>query len=1736
MPDTPEEDPVAKEKALLDSQTSKLRQGLIQRKGVITRYINKLARLGAEKSYDELEDVRKKLKWSFDEFDDMYNEFCLLIAEADAVINDEWFNSVQDNYVGAITKADDILLSLKNSQPVTEIKTPSYPNSQPLQSSKPTSQTDISLLNLPRVEIEPFDGNPLRYHSFMNAFRVNVDAVCKDANAKLVRLMQYTRGIAHEAIRGTQIKGGEANYQKALDILKSNFGSKHVVTQEIIRSMTSRKSVKTPEEVRALAFELRNSLIVLTDLDALNEVNVQVILKDIIQRLPSFAQMNWDKKQLKCKREQKRYLLFTELVDFVDELNDELNDPLCGHAAKSERSKQKSFLVSGQSVDVNSDSVNTAASKSRKSDRVDVNSESVNTADAKSRKPDRDPCTLCTKGHFLSRCRQFQAMPVNDRLAFVRQKGLCFNCLREGHSAARCSSGNSCFVCKEKHSVFLHSDASTSKTTNAAAQQIIEPESFVPIVKVTVNGKVTAKAALDTCSSSTFCSESLAQALNLKGKQHSVSLGTIAGESLLKSKLVSMTVSGCQETMKLSGVKVVQEIPVSMPADIDAVLHLPHLKGIDLSAYHDCTNVDLLIGQDFAEALFPFQTKQGKKREPYAVKYKFGWALSGNLSRSSATPSVFCHFISSISDPVSSEPCERMSESFSFDDEIGMSWEDRQVIALWDREVRKEGGHYELPIPWRNPEEALPNNFALAKGRLDSLVKRLSKEGLYERYNREIERLLDSGYAEVVPTDQLHRSDRIFYLPHHNVHNPNKPEKLRVVFDCACKYEGKSLNDRCMQGPNLLNNLFEVLLRFRSGHFAVQADIQAMYNQVRIPVYDRDALRFLWYQNKRLVHLRMTSHLFGGVWCQSSSVYALRRTVKDFPNPPPLVEKAVLHCMYVDDCLMSVDERDEVDTLIHSLPEVLLSGGFLITKFVVNDESFVQEIPAEHRAKEIHLFSPDSESRVLGVIWNIHQDVFRYTVKAVVEESVVTRRYMLKAVASFFDPLGLSMPWVITGKILLQRATKLKLSWDDEVPADIVSDWFRWLHTLVSLRDHSFPRCVVPVGGYLEYHVFCDASFSAYGACVYVRHVSIQGQVTINLVAAKGHVTPIKTPTIPRMELQAAVVAVKLAEIVRKALGQTMTPVFYWTDSMIVLGYITNNTRRFRLFVSNRVSIIRSLSDSSDWRHVSGKDNPADLITRPQTTSAQLNAWHCGPDWLLSHNAFWTHAGVRVELREDDPEVIPCKVTVNVTTASDLDWINRLIAHYSEWVALYRSVAWLLRFASHLKTKQKGALTAAEIDQAQHVLIRRVQRDAFAREIDALSRGKALSVSSKIRAFSPYLDSEGLMRVGGRTGQHPILLPCDHAVTIAICRYYHCIAHSGAEWCISLVREKFWILKCRRIFRQIIKNCVTCKRLFGKPAQQVMADLPPERVTSDLPPFSVVGIDAFGPFEVSHGRSSAKRYGCIFTCFATRAVHIETLASLDASSFINAFSRFIARRGLPRKVVSDNGRNFVRAEKELKAAFLQQTRGKLRSMACSKGIEWVFNPPVAPHMGGVWERMIGVIKRVLRGILNKASIPRLTDEILSTVFCEAEFVVNSRPLTKLSEDPSDPNPLTPNHLLILREGDFLPNVGCVSDAYRKRWRFVQHIASQFWKRFVKEYLPELNKRSKWTDLKSNLRVGELVIIAERGMPRGVWPLGRVVKVFPGRDGFVRSAIIKTRASEFCRPITQVIRLELDVEA
>ena len=675
---------------------------------------------------------------------------------------------------------------------------------------------------------------------------------------------------------------------------------------------------------------------------------------------------------------------------------------------------------------------------------------------------------------------------------------------------------------------------------------------------------------------------------------------------------------------------------------------------------------------------------------------------------------------------------------------------------------------------------------------------------------------------------------------------------------------------------------------------------------------------------------------------------------------------------------------------------------------------------------------------------------------------------------------------------------------------------------------------------------------------MYIRVIDICGLIRVSFVMGKSRVAPLKSTTVPRLELTAAVTSVQLGSSVRRDLDVD-AEVFFYTDSTTVLRYIYNVKNRYPIFVANRVRMIREYSEQSQWRYIQTSKNPADDASRGMTAGAIVTnkRWLTGPEFLLSTEIPDFVKPLDEVVNEHNEHSL--SVLCNEDKDNDNDDVTtRLLGRFSSWFRLKRAVAVLQRYfaflydnaytKTHITCKRHHArqFSVNDMQEAENAIIRYTQQVAFPVEKIELQKIKdgrigTLKKGSRLYKLNPFIDSFGLLRVGGRmrrsslaeSVRHPLILPkkC-HVTRLVVCHTHEQLAHAGRDHVIARLRETFWIINCNATVRHVLNKCVICRKLRGPTGGQMMADLPAAR-TEPSSPFSHVGVDYFGPFLVKDGRKELKRYGVIFTCMASRAVHIETANSLETSSFLNALRRFIARRGTVLHLYSDNGTNFIGAHKELKDALLEIDHDVVQNHLLKRNIGWSFNPPGASHMGGVWERLIRTIRKTLNPLLIDHGT-RLTDELLRTFLCEVEAIINSRPLTNVANEVDGLDAITPNHLLTTKAVATLAPPGKFesADLYTRRaWRRVQYLTDLFWTRWKKEYLVTLQQRNKWQKSVRNYEVGDVVLLSDETTPRNSWPLAIVQEIEKDRDGVVRAVKVRTSSRTLLRrPVHKTVLL------
>ena len=1024
-------------------------------------------------------------------------------------------------------------------------------------------------------------------------------------------------------------------------------------------------------------------------------------------------------------------------------------------------------------------------------------------------------------------------------------------------------------------------------------------------------------------------------------------------------------------------------------------------------------------------------------------------------------------------------------------------------------------------------------------------------EKFKDEYTKFMENLVDKGYA----SQCIDSDEKGWYLPHHGVFHPTKG-KLRVVFDCAAKTKGLSLNDNLLQGPDLTNTLVGVLIRFRMHPIAFMADIESMFYQVRVPSNQRSYLRFLWWKEGNTsaepCTYEMNVHIFGAVSSPSCSNFALRQAANDFESEYGAeAAYALLKNFYVDDLLKSVEDETKACSLWSRIEAMCKAGGFNLTKVVSNSEKLISSIPVDKRAQSMQIFELVEKmplERALGVHWSIENDSFQFRIT--IDNCSLTRRSILSCVSSIYDPLGLVSPFLLAGRKILQEITADKYSWDDPVSEEHQKAWLQWRSSLPLLGEISISRCLKPAEfgdiSDMSLHSFSDASLYGYGQATYLRCESKTGKVAVSLIMGKSRVAPIKPITIPRLELTAALLSCRIATLVKKELEMDDITETYWVDSQIVLGYLKNDTKRFKMFVANRVKEIRDHTTKDQWLYVNTKENPGDDASRglPIVESIEATRWFKGPSFLYQPRESWVLEQVNPEISPEDPEVKK-DIMVNAISVVNGSSILDCLENISSWQRQKRVVCKMIEFGQRCRKKSfSKEITVNDMNKSESIILLHIQRKYLLDEIERI-KSKKLPKSTAILKLNPFFDEQGLMRVGGRLTnainmnekmKHPVILPkkgCNQ-----ILQWYHNESHSGRTSLINSLRQDgYWVLSVNSQVKKLIYFCIRCRFLRGRLGEQLMGNLPESRTVVPEAPFTHCGVDMFGPFLIKEGRKEMKRYCAIFTCFSLRAIHIETTESMDTDSFILALQRFLNRRGSVKSIRSDNGGNFVGTENEYSKELVNMNHNRIKDFLLQKKcdwIEWERNPPYTSHAGGVWERMIKSVRNVFDSLMKEHS-GRLNNEQLTTFMTEAECIVNSRPLTV--ENLSDPEslPITPNQLLTLKSNIVLPPPGIFQkeNVYcRKRWKAVQYLANEFWTRWKKEFLASHQLRQKWKSNKRNFSVGDVVLIKDPDLPRNKWSAGRITEAFPGNDGLVRSANIRVPGQQGVvhRSITKLVLL------
>ena len=1497
---------------------------------------------------------------------------------------------------------------------------------------------------LPKLNLPTFDGNILEWLPFWDSF---TSAVHENPSLSEVQKFNYLKsqlyGEARESLAGLQITG--TNYGQAVSILHERFGQQYKIVnaymQNLINLPTPTHGIRSLKSFRDL---LESYIRGLESMGHYPDSYSSLLIPHILNKLPSSVRHNITR----------------------DHGNDDWEISALRSAIKKEICIQEAIQTSPADNEIVSTASFVAGGRKWKSG----SSKGVGDNTRISRKKS---CLFCNEMHHPSECTK--VTEKNARLKIVKEKRVCFNCFGN-HRVSECMSKYKCRHCgKKHHSSICNENRSTSAnyekqgskpttqpttqpTTHPITQPITEPSTQSTTQDVTKpNDKTTAvhstiteqteillKTAvapvwykddnvmtnilLDEGAQNSFITYELAEKLQIKPSGTvSMQISAFGGNEGEVRILDKATISLETESQEKIQMEVIIVPKIAAPIHMKGyakVKNLSYLQGLHLAhpvTHNEQFNISLLIGADHYWSVVQDEIIRGDG--PTAVKSKIGYLLSGPLHTGTSTnwSSTMMNIL------VAHKPDEMNLQKFWEIESCGTGKENDEnmtepqntMMEYQKTSIDFKDGKYVAKLPWKSDHPELPTNEFIARRRTQNVINRLAKDPeMLQMYSSIIKGQEINDFIEKVPDRDEDSSGRIHYIPHHPVKKESSRTPVRIVYDCSCREnaESPSLNDCLSSEPPVLNKLTNIITRFRLGKFGITTDIEKAFLNIRLHEEDRDSTRFFWLSDPSNPQSALTTYRFKAVlFGATCSPFILNATLfKHLTLNQSKTSDIITRDLYVDNVLTSMDSEEAVAKYFKDSRKLLQEGGFNLRSWMSNSDNLKSLASTEN------VLDSDNETKILGLRWNSHTDTLKFadTKLLQTEDVQITKREILRQSSSIYDPIGFLGPITVKAKIMMQGLWKKGYSWDEVLPTNVTNEWKDVKNDIVNVtKELQIPRYYFEKesqdGGCKTLHVFVDASQKAYGASVYISKGDI-----CSFVIAKNRVAPLKEITLPKLELMAAVIGARIAKELIPNLE--IDRAVFWSDSQIVLHWLTTK-KPLNRFVKRRISEIQEITTNHEWKYIPTDMNPADLQTRGisaiQFTDSTL--WKHGPSWLADEtkwpiwNEHMSNNTVLASLSNQQDET--------VTQSMDHKGLTKImdISKYSSLQRLLAVTSYVMRFIKSCKIKRTYRLRSGsrdvnlsneEIIKARNLWIKEIQNDTFSEELENIEKVSQQKPLPLVKQLNLYLDNDGIMRCKGRMhnseldedAKFPILLPKKHKFTdLVIMKYHLGTLHSGVGQTVTSIRQLYWIPSIRQCVNHVLRKCVQCQKVLSKPyVKPTPPPLPRDRV-NNIQPFATTGIDFAGPLNVKDGSTTRKVYICLFTCACIRAIHLELIPDLTVNSFMLAFRRFISRKATPKNIYSDNAQTFVAASSEIQREL-------------NLNINWKFIPVGAPWYGGWWERMIGITKMTLKKVLGRSLT---NEETLRTLITEIETIINNRPLTYISSDIRDPQPLTPSHLL-----------------------------------------------------------------------------------------------------------------------
>ena len=1079
----------------------------------------------------------------------------------------------------------------------------------------------------------------------------------------------------------------------------------------------------------------------------------------------------------------------------------------------------------------------------------------------------------------------------------------------------------------------------------------------------------------------------------------------------------------------------------------------------------------------------------------------------------------------------------------------------------------QEGSVYEetecrwyVSIPWKDCP-SLGDNYGASFQVMKSVENSVKRKKFEKIVNEAYADFVNQGYAKQLPFDELRKSlDKpCSYIPSFAVYTPEKDStKVRIVMNASAKSStGESLNSSIYQGPCYIPDLTVTLIKFRAGKHAFVFDVKQMFMQVKLRnASDKHFFRYLWRNcetDKPPIEFEMGRLIFGLNCSPFIASWCVKQTAFLFAKQFPLGAELALNDTYVDDIIVSLGSTKECQTAISELQKLFAKASMQLHKFNSSNLELKKQL-------EESQISQKKTTKILGQKWNIETDqlCFNFTDSTGLKDmSDCTKRRFLSEVGKIFDPLGLISVILFPIKIMFQQLWQLDIGWDDNMPCDLNTKWRKFKEQLPLLHNFVLPRSLV-VDKVVQDHsllIFCDASNLGYACCSYLFTKYQDGSVQACFIMSKTRIKPIKplsddeNISIVRLELLGMLIGVRLANHIKTALATKLVlkQTVFFTDSSINYFRLRKGFASLKQWAGNRVAEILTHSKAKDWIHIPTDLNIADFPSRGMddiNDFLKLKAWLHGPAFLYEGKSWDTYS--KINSMKQRPQDLPDlelkpKVAVKLTKVPPKNPVLQILeTRFSSWHKTLKLAAFIFRLASksHWQYRKKS-LTIAELRQTELLILSHLQQEVFRLEFESLTNQTALNEGSPLLRFNPFLEN-GVLKSNSRLAlsttlrrdeKFPIILPSHHPLVEKLILSIHISnCHLNLKHLLVKVRSQYLVLGGRREITRILNSCPNrnCRKVI--PLSQLMGPLPSERLDGTNP-FEHVGLDYAGPIYYSgfanELKVAKKAWIAIFTCFTSRAVHLELVLDSGTEECLNALRLFISRRGLPKSIFSDNASIFKLASKEIKHFLSKINWTKINDFCLSKGFDWTYSLPNTPHLNGVTERMVKSVKGPLRKVLGQTT---LTFRQLTIVLAEIEQILNSRPLSVPSTLLE--SPITPFQLMFGRPFEPLPTQKNTQGfTFPDLWLKRKNILQAFWKTFSHEYLLSLGVRKKWQQIVSTDLMRKIVLLNDPNVPIFKWKLGLVTQCYQSRDGQIRTVQVKLPTGSVTRSVNTLSLFE-----